>query len=174
MWSQPTLLDGVVDEPVGGPFVPERTDLDDTSWVDLCRGWLRGADHALDYTVDDPLATRGAYDVMLDIAGQHPLLACRGALKPTGTYVLIGGPKGRLLGPIPRLVRAMALSLVSSQRLVPMLSTENAADLAVLRDHLADGTIRPVIGATVALDEAGAALDAIGRGHTTGKTVVVI
>ncbi len=48
MWSQPTLLDGVVDEPTAGAFRPERTDLDGTSWVDLSRGWLRGADHALD------------------------------------------------------------------------------------------------------------------------------
>ncbi len=88
--------------------------------------------------------------------------------------MLIGGPKGRWLGPIPRLVRALLLSAVSSQRLVPMLSTENAEDLAILAGHLADGSISPVIGATVALADAGAALASLGAGHTTGKTIVVI
>ncbi len=48
MWSQPTLLDGIVDEPTAAAFRPERTELDATSWVDLCSGWLAGADHALD------------------------------------------------------------------------------------------------------------------------------
>ncbi|MEM8902061.1 MAG: alpha-ketoglutarate-dependent dioxygenase AlkB [Actinomycetota bacterium] len=47
MWSQPTLLDGVVDVAEAGPFAPERIELDGTSWVELHRGWLRGADHAL-------------------------------------------------------------------------------------------------------------------------------
>ena len=47
MWSQPTLLDGVVDVAEADPFAPERIELDGTSWGELHRGWLRGADHAL-------------------------------------------------------------------------------------------------------------------------------
>lgn len=133
-----------------------------------------GADRVIDYATEDVLGARGAYDVMLDIAGNHRLRDCRAALRPHGTYVLIGGPKGRWLGPIPRLVRALLLSVVSSQRLVPMLSTENSEDLAILAGHLAAGSLRPVIGATVPLADAGTALASLGEGHTTGKTVIVI
>ena len=47
----------------------ERIALDDTSWVDLCRGHLRGADTVLDVVVDSvpwQCGRRFMYDRMVD------------------------------------------------------------------------------------------------------------
>ena len=68
-----------------------------TSKVDMVREL--GADEVIDYTVEDYTRAGQRYDWILDIAGNHPLLECRRALKPRGVYVLIGGPMRRILGP---------------------------------------------------------------------------
>jgi alkylated DNA repair dioxygenase AlkB len=65
---QTTLLGA--GEPVVDPTVPfERMRLDDESWVDVARGWLRGADTLLDVlidTVDWQQHRRWMYDRMVD------------------------------------------------------------------------------------------------------------
>ena len=50
-----------------------------------------GADHVIDYTIED--FSRGAahYDVVLDLVGNRTLTDLRRALTPTGTLVLSGG-----------------------------------------------------------------------------------
>ena len=68
--------------------------------VDLVRSL--GADHVVDYTATD--FTKGAerYDVIIDNVGNHSLSALKGILTPNGKYVMIGGPPGRWLDPLPR------------------------------------------------------------------------
>jgi hypothetical protein len=74
VWSQPSLLDGVVEDPTAGAFEPERVELDSSSWVDLVPGWLRGADHAL---VDllDSLAWRGGERIVFHQRHVEPRLS---------------------------------------------------------------------------------------------------
>lgn len=130
-----------------------------------------GADHVLDYASID--FTRGPirYDAILDNPGNHPLRACRGVLEPDGVYVLIGGGKAPILGPIPRLTGAKLLGIVSSQRFELALGKETPEDLKVLRAMLEAGSIQPVVGRTMSLDDVPGALAEIGRGHTCGKLV---
>src|SRR6516164_8428281 len=56
-----------------------------------------GADDVIDYTTQDFTRTGRRYDAVLDIAGSRPAFACRRALAPRGTLVLVGGPAGRWL-----------------------------------------------------------------------------
>jgi NADPH:quinone reductase-like Zn-dependent oxidoreductase len=131
-----------------------------------------GADHVIDYTTTDFTASESRYDAILDNPGNRSLRACRRVLAPTGVYVLIGGSKAPVLGPIPRLVAAKALGLVSSQRFALVFGAETSADLEVLRTMLEDGSIDPLVGRTFTLSEVPAALTELGRGHTLGKFVV--
>jgi len=56
-------------EPALTGVEPERLQLDDTSWVDVSRGWMRGADTLLDVLRDQVPWTQGRrfmYDHMVD------------------------------------------------------------------------------------------------------------
>jgi NADPH:quinone reductase-like Zn-dependent oxidoreductase len=131
-----------------------------------------GADHVVDYGTTDFTAGEVRYDAILDNPGNRPLRHCRRVLVPTGTYVLIGGSKAPLLGPIPRLVASKLLGVVSSQRFALVFGTETPDDLELLRTMLIDGSIDPLVSRVFDLGEVPAALTEIGRGHTLGKLVV--
>ena len=59
--------------------------------IDLVRSL--GADHAIDYTIDDFTTTDVCYDLILDNIGNRPLSACRRILSDKGVYVIVSGPK---------------------------------------------------------------------------------
>ncbi len=76
-----------------------------------------GADHVIDSTRENVTRSGQRYDLILDLAGQHPLAACRGALTRTGTLVLASGSGGPVIGPLGSYLRALALSPSVTQRL---------------------------------------------------------
>jgi hypothetical protein len=66
-----------------------------------------------------------------------------------GRLVVVGSEtEEKLLGGFDRSLRAPLLSLFVSQKLTMLVSTENAADLAVLRDLIEAGTVTPAIDRT--------------------------
>jgi NADPH:quinone reductase-like Zn-dependent oxidoreductase len=149
-----------------------------TGKVDLVRAL--GADHVIDYTVDDVGAdldagARRRYDVVLDLGGHRPLRQLRRALTPRGTLVIVGSETGgRWLGGFDRTIRALLLSPFIRQTLAPLVNSENAADLAVLADLVAAGTVAPVIDRSYPLEEAAAAIGRMQDGQVRGKVVVLL
>lgn len=134
-----------------------------------------GADRAIDYTQEN--FTRGDehYDVIIDNVGNHPLRAYRRALEPNGILVMVTGPKADpFLGPIGRLLWAKLSDPFVGQTYASLLAELNPADLALLRDMLEAGTLRPVIDRRFALADVPAAIDYLGQGRTRGKNVIVI
>lgn len=150
-------------------FGAEVTAVSSASNLDVAR--RLGADHVIDYGTEDFTAGSERYDAILDNPGNRPLRSCRNVLVADGTYVLVGGSKAPVFGPIPRLLRSVALGIVSSQKFALVSGTENADDLGVLRTMLEDSAITPLVSRVMHLDEVPAALDEIGRGHTLGKLV---
>lgn len=140
--------------------------------VDLVRSL--GATHVVDYTTRDVADGPERYDVIIDAAGAHGPSAWRRVLTPTGTLVLIGGPRGRWVGGMLRFAAALALSRVVSQRLVPLFSTPRAADLTELAEHATAGKLTPVLDRTFALPDTPDAIRHVGAGHTRGKVVVTV
>lgn len=139
--------------------------------VDLVRSI--GADHVIDYTKED--YTRGAqrYDLILDMVGNHGLLANSHALKPEGRYVMIGGPKGKWLAPLDTVIRAMLLKPFVKQEMGFMMSSINRDDLMHLRELMQSGKVTPVIDRTYnGLAELPAALAYLEEGRARGKVVV--
>ncbi|MEP4652331.1 MAG: NAD(P)-dependent alcohol dehydrogenase [Ilumatobacter sp.] len=147
----------------------EVTAVCSTAHVDAARSL--GADHVIDYSTIDFTTGSTRYDAILDSPGNRSLRDCRRVLEPDGVYGLIGGSKAPVLGPIPRLVAARLLGLVSSQRFALVFGRETPQDLDVLRAMLDDGSIRPMVSRTMSLDEVPSALVEIGHGHTLGKLV---
>jgi NADPH:quinone reductase-like Zn-dependent oxidoreductase len=133
------------------------------------------ADTVVDYKTDDFTRLGVRHDVMLDIAGSRSFLATRPVLTPEATVVLVGGRMTyHGLGPLPHLLGSHLKSKGRSQTAVSFLAKVNPDDLAVLRDLLDAGTIRPVVDRRYPLEQAEEALAYFGEGHAQGKVVVTI
>ena len=132
-----------------------------------------GADRVIDYTRQDFTRDARRYDVVLDCVGNRPLTACRRVLTPRGRCVLVGAAP-RLSSVVARMLAALALSPLSSRKLVPFVARVRAADLATLRDLMASGVVRPVIGRRYALPEAPAAFRELDTKHARGKIVLTV
>ncbi len=130
-----------------------------------------GAHEVIDYTATE--IGQRQFDLIIDNIGNHSVRQRRQMMAPTGRCVMIGGPKkGRLLGPLTASIGAVIRSTLRSQKFVPLMAATNAADLGVLADFLADGSLVPVITHTSSLDDAADAFRSIEGGHTRGKLVV--
>ena len=132
-----------------------------------------GAERVIDYAREDFTRDDRRYDVVLDCVGNVSLSACRRVLTPHGRCVLVGAPPA-LFAVLGRLLGALALSPLSSRKLVPFVARVRTADLATLRDLMASGELRPVIGRRYALAEAPAAFRELDTKHARGKLVVAV
>jgi NADPH:quinone reductase-like Zn-dependent oxidoreductase len=143
--------------------------------VDLVRSI--GAGEVIDYTAADFTRQGRRYDLLLDIAGSRSGWACRRALAPKGSYVVIGGPAGRWIQPLGHMVAALAASPFGSQRMVMTAvgaSKENRRHLVTLTELIEDGQVTPVIDRTYPFEEIPAALRFSEDGHAAGKVVITI
>ena len=132
-----------------------------------------GADHTVDHTIDDFTETEQRYDVVLDNVGNRPLSRCRRILTPTGTLVVVSGPKtGRLLGPVKRAVAAKLKFAFASQRAVTFTANETADELRTLIGMVESGTLVPVIDRRYPLHRTAEAIRHLELGHTRGKIVI--
>lgn len=133
-----------------------------------------GADHVVDYTKEDYSRREERFDLMFDIVGTGPIGDCKRMLKPGGRYVVVGGPKGKWLGPIPRLLKAKLAFLRGGRTMGFFVAKASAADLEYLASLMDSGQMTPLVEATYPLAETARALERFGQGHAQGKTVITI
>ena len=132
-----------------------------------------GADHVVDYTRDDFTRSDRRYDLLLDVAGSRSWSECKRVLEPHARLVIVGAPKGsRLLGPLSHVVALSLGALRSSQKCVFFVAKFNKADMLVLQELLAAGTVTPVIDKRYPLSEIAGAFAYLGEGHAHGKIVI--
>ncbi|MBW8485947.1 NAD(P)-dependent alcohol dehydrogenase [Actinomadura parmotrematis] len=151
----------------------EVTGVCGTRNLDLVRSL--GADDVVDYTRADFTERAGRCDVLVDIAGNHPLARLRRALAPRGTLVLVGGIAaggGRLLGPVAQQLRAVAAGPFTGRRVAVVRWTPDGADLRHLAGLLEAGRIAPVIDRTYPFAELPDAVRHVEGRHARGKVVV--
>lgn len=124
----------------------------------------------------DVAAWGTGYDAVIVTGGLTPLSALRRLLGPRGTLALVGGEGGGTVigGGLRLQLRAAVVDPFVRQRLRGVVSKENPADLARLRDALADGSLAPAIERSWPLVEVAAAIDHIATGGTRGKVVLIV
>lgn len=149
----------------------EVTAVGSTKNVELLRSL--GADHVIDYTVEDFTANEQRYDLIFDLIGNHSLGRCRRALTRTGTLVLSSGTGSRTLGPLGRMLRALVVAPFVSQRLVASWtpSTERSE---LLRELLEAGAVIPTIDRCYPLAETPSAIRHFAEVHARGKIVITL
>lgn len=133
-----------------------------------------GATHVIDYAATDYTATGARYDAIIDVVGNHSPSANHRALVDGGRWVIISGPKRRLVGPLPYVVRGLSRFALGSRTATMFIAKETTARLTTLAQWLAAGEIDPVVERTYALPETADAMRRIGTGRTRGKLVIQV
>ncbi len=133
-----------------------------------------GADHVIDYTKEDFTQLDTKFDVMLDNVGNRRLVDCRDLLIAGGRYVMVSGPKRKLLGPMGRMLAGMLAFLGRSQRFVWYVANVNLDDLEYLGRLVDEGKAHSRIERSYQLSEVPEAMRYLGEGHARAKLVVSI
>jgi NADPH:quinone reductase-like Zn-dependent oxidoreductase len=133
-----------------------------------------GADQVIDYTKEDFTKSGQQYDLVLDNVGNHSLSTLRGVLKPNGIYIMVGGPKGKWIDPMPRVFQAMLISKFGKHDMRFFISELNQKDLQLLADLIQTGKVRPVIDRTYKFSDIREAVRYQEAGHARGKVVVTV
>ena len=145
-----------------------------TSKLDLVRSL--GADHVIDYTLEDFTEGEERYDLVLDNVLQHSLSRLLRALSRTGTLVPNGGQfyKRWFASTGVLLIKAPLLSLFVPQRIRACTERPQQEDLLVLKELIESGKLTPVVGRTYPLSRTREAISFFGEGHAQGKVVITV
>jgi NADPH:quinone reductase-like Zn-dependent oxidoreductase len=87
--------------------------------------------------------------------------------------VLVGA-RGGLVRILSRLLTAIALSRLTSHKMLPFLAKNSKEDLLVLKELIETGKVRPVIDRTYPLSETAEAIRYVEQGHARGKVVITV
>jgi NADPH:quinone reductase-like Zn-dependent oxidoreductase len=159
--------------PIAKSFGAKVTGVCSTKNVGMVRSI--GADHVIDYTLEDFTKGDQRYDLIFDCVGNHSLSACRRVMSREGTYLMVGGSDGgRWMGPLARGLKAVLLSRFVSQNLVMFLTSSQQEDLVTLKQLAESKTVTPVIDRTYPLNELPEAIRYLEEGHARGKVVVAL
>ncbi len=143
-----------------------------TTNTDLVRSI--GADHVIDYTLEDFAQHGRRYDVIIDLVGNRSLADLRRVLMRRGTLVLVGGTGGRWFKGKHRFLGALVLSPFVRHRLRPLVHRDRKSDLATLRELIEAGKLTPVVSAHYTLAELPEAIRHFAQGHARGKVAITV
>jgi len=130
-----------------------------------------GADHVIDYTLEDFTQSGLHYDLILGANAHHSIFDYRRALRPGGVFVMVGGSLLRIFQAV---LLDPLLSRVGSKKMRFFIAKMNTKDLVFLKDLLESRTIAPVIDRRYPLSEVAAALRYLQQGHAQGKVVITV
>ena len=120
-----------------------------------------GAQSVIDYTVHDPLAGPGLYDIVADTVGAHSFAACEHVLNEKGRYLSVAGSLADLLAR-PR----------GSKTSIGGPAEERTEDLQQLMTLAAQGVLKPVIDRVYGFDDLPQAHAHVETGRKRGAVVV--
>jgi NADPH:quinone reductase-like Zn-dependent oxidoreductase len=79
-----------------------------------------------------------------------------------------------MIGFLARLITALLLSRLTSQKLAGIITKPNKEDLAIIRELMKAGKATPVIDRCYPLTEVSEAIRYLETGHARGKVVIVL
>jgi NADPH:quinone reductase-like Zn-dependent oxidoreductase len=134
-----------------------------------------GADHVIDYTMQNFTNGDQRFDLILDCVGNHTFSEYRRALNRGGRVVAAGGKTDNwMVTPISRMVSARFQSIFVSQKEVSILAKMNQPDLLTLNELLLTKKVVPIIDRLCSLQEIPAAIRHLEEGHARGKIIMTI
>ncbi len=128
-----------------------------------------GADHVIDYKKEDFTQSGQQYDLILAVNGYHPITHCRRALRPEGTYVVVGGS---LLQLIQAAGNKQGVSKTGGQKVHVASLVQSQKDLIFVKELLESGKIMPVVDRCYPLSRTPEAFQYFEKVHPQGKVVI--
>ncbi|QKS48930.1 NAD(P)-dependent alcohol dehydrogenase (plasmid) [Paenibacillus cellulosilyticus] len=128
-----------------------------------------GADQVLDYRTEDFAAGGPQYDLILDVVGYRSVLEVQRALKPGGSYVMIGGTSNRI---IQAALTAPLIAWFTRKKVKVLLHKPSHDDQLIWKSLVETGQVVPVIDRQFAFDNVIEAFKYYEAGHVKGKIVV--
>jgi len=129
------------------------------------------ADTVIDYTQEDFTQNKQQYDTILAVNGYHPISAYKRALAPGGVYIMVGGSQAQMY---QALLMGSLISITGGKKLGALTAKTNQKDLALMKELLEAGKVKPVIDRCYPLSEAAEAIRYFGEGHAKGKVVITM
>jgi NADPH:quinone reductase-like Zn-dependent oxidoreductase len=149
--------------------VVEVTGVDNTGKLEFIRSL--GADHVIDYTLEDFTKNGKQYDLILDIVAHHSVFAYKRALKSNGSYFLAGGSVATML----QILLLGAWIRGTTGKKMRILAVEpHIEDLISITELYEAGKVVPVIDRRYTLSEVPEALRYLGEGRPKGKVVITV
>lgn len=128
-----------------------------------------GADHVIDYNLEDFTRNSERYDLILDNVASRTFSDLRRVLAPQGLIVPNSGHGG-----MSYVFKALFFSLISRQVTGPYLATPNEKNLLFLKELIEAGKIKPVIDRTYPLHQAVEAFRCLEESHARGKITISV
>ncbi|MDH4184021.1 MAG: NAD(P)-dependent alcohol dehydrogenase [Nitrospinota bacterium] len=130
-----------------------------------------GADHVVDFQLEDVAESGLRYDMILDVAVCHPVSYYERMLNPGGAFVVIGGSMGRIIqtalfGPV--------LSRIKGKKLGLLIHKPDREDLAHMNGLFEAGKMTPVIDSVFPLERIVDAFRHYEEKRFVGKIVISI
>lgn len=149
-------------------FDTEVTGVCSTRNLELVRSL--GADHVIDYTVEDFTQNGKQYDLILATAGYRSIFDYKRALAPGGRYVATGGEMAQIFQPM------LLGPLVSSggRKMTNLAMKPDTEDLTSVKELIEAGIVMPVIDKSYPLSELPEAFHYYAKGRSRGKVVVTV
>ena len=130
-----------------------------------------GADHVIDYKVEDFTQNGQQYDLILAVNGYHPISKYLSALRPEGIYVVAGGSIVQLF---QASLQGRRNSRTGSQKTYVVSLEHNKKDLIFMKELLESGKVVPVIDGIYPLAKTSEAFRYYEKVHPKGKVVISV
>jgi NADPH:quinone reductase-like Zn-dependent oxidoreductase len=143
----------------------EVTAVDSTAKLDMLRSI--GADHVIDYTLEDFTKSGETYDVIFDVVGKASFSGSMRSLTEGGTY-LLANPS------FSRIVRGQWASRTSGKRVVAWTASYKTEDLLFLKELVEAGKLRSVIDSRFPLEQVPEAHRYVEKGGKKGHVVIAV
>jgi len=132
--------------------------------MDLVRSL--GAEHVIDYTLEDITRIGEGYDLIFDTAAYRSISDYKRILNPGGMYVLAGGSISRIIQLMFKSRRNKNMRIISAKVI--------REDLQTISKLLETGQIKSAIDKSYPLAETAAAMRYLELGHVRGKVVITV
>jgi NADPH:quinone reductase-like Zn-dependent oxidoreductase len=150
-------------------FGAEVTGVCSTRNLDMVRSI--GADHVIDYKVEDFTQNGQQYDLILAANGFHPISDYMRALNPEGIYVVAGGSLVQFFQASSQGKRS---SKSGSQKICVVSLVQSQKDLIFMKDLLESGKVIPILDGCYPLSKTPEAFWYFEKVHPKGKVVISV
>ncbi len=156
---------GVMAVQIAKHYGAEVTAVDSAEKLDVLRDI--GADHVIDYAIEDFTRAGKTYDVIFDLVQKSSYSGAIAALNPKGRYILANPLFASLL-------RARWTNRTSDKKVLTQFARSKPEDLVTLKELAEAGEIRAAIDRQFPLEKAAEAHAYVDSGRRKGTVVVTM